>query len=165
MLALVLAASAATVVTSVTEAHGACIGPISRSATFTYTDRSGYIQSGTPIRYAKIKVTASVCHDSQGNVWAAALPNYSIPAGSTGFLGVSSRDSVAITHGVRCRLHGTFRATAALSFLLHVRPYLQATESNGVLSWSKGDLGPYFSDGSGAIIHDYDPVTWTSAWN
>lgn len=146
-------------------AVGACIGPILKSATFTYTDDSDAIQGGGPVKYAKIKVTVSLCRDTLGNEWAAALPTWSIPSGSLGLDAVTSRTNTAVTNGVRGKVHAVYFAAVSLGVRLHVQPYVQGVWSGGSWVWTKGDLGRYYLDGYGSLITLYDPTPFSSVWN
>lgn len=148
-----------------TAAVGACIGPVLKSATFTYTDDSDVIQSAGPLRYAKIRMTVSLCRDSLGNEWAAALPTFTIPSGSVGWENYVSRDTYAVTNGIRSRIHGIYYAAVGLGIRLHVRPWIQGVWTGSAWSWTKGDLGPYYMNEGGIVVHDYDPIPISSGWS
>jgi hypothetical protein len=167
LFSVLLVASATAATAAPVAAHGACIAA-SKSATFTYRDWSGYdvgeADSWTP---AKMRVTASVCHDTMGNVWAAnAHPTFTIPSDSEAYTNQTIRWGYRSgTHAVTGYIGGFWNCSGHLC-VVDAEPWIKATESGGVLSWSVGsDYHRYRASINGVILYNtYDPITWYAVW-
>jgi hypothetical protein len=61
-------------------AHGACIGPMTKSAVFTYADRFEYETGfGDSVHYYRFKLTGTFCYDALGNAWAPTPTIKAVP--------------------------------------------------------------------------------------
>lgn len=141
-----------------TRAVGACIGPITKSAVYTYADRYAHILYGDPVIYSKFKLTGTFCYDGMGHAWGTSPITWQRVSGSA-FLGISNYPTyVVITGYAYADLEYGYFAVyfSPPSTKMRIHPRLRINGTTG--SFYAFDNGASLVNGAGQTMPDYDPV-------
>ncbi len=107
---------------------GACIGPITKSAVYTYADRYASYMYGDPVKYYKFKMTGRFCYDSLGNAWGQGSITYASLSGP--FIGLIKSPSYVRSSGYA---YATLTAGYHMPqhLILRIEPKLKISGVNG----------------------------------
>jgi hypothetical protein len=154
ILAAVMASGLAGVPTA--SAVGACIGPITKSAVYTYADRFSNVMWGDPVRYYKFKMTGRFCYDSLGNAWGVSPITWAVVSGP--FIGLSNNPVYVTGSGFAYAkiAYGYYRVSGDAVIKIRIGPKLKISGVNG--RFTAFDTEAFVVNGAGQILHDFDPV-------
>jgi hypothetical protein len=152
LLAIVLLAAGLALAPAV-RGVGACIGPITKSAVYTYADRYAAYVFGDPVKYYKFKMTGTFCYDSLGNAWGAGTIKWANIQGP--FIGLLSTPVYVRSDGFAyAKLTGGYQLPQHL--VLRIGPRLKISGVNG--RFTAFDTTAAVVTESGQIAHEFDPV-------
>lgn len=141
---------------------GACIGPITKSAIYTYQDRFGYLNFGDPVKISKFKLTATFCYDSLGNAWGTAPITWK-PISGAYFVGISNNPVYVRSDGFAyAKLSFGFYKINDGTLRLRIEPKLKISGVNG--RFTAFDTGAVIINPvTGTTYREYDPVFVSAA--
>ena len=132
---------------------GPCIGPITKSAVYTYADRYASYMYGDPVKYYKFKLTGRFCYDSFGNAWGQGAITWSNVQGP--LIGLLSTPVYVRSSGFAyAKLTAGYQLPQHL--ILRIEPKLKISGVNG--RFTAFDTTARVITESGQWAHEFDPV-------
>lgn len=145
---------------SATAAVGPCIGPITKSAIYTYQNAYDQVQFDEPVRYHKFKLTATFCYDSFGNAWGAGPISYQVISGA--FVGISNLPKYVTSSGFAyATIQFGFYKVLDPVIRQRIAPVLKISGVNG--RFTAFDNQAAVVSGTGAVLSGYGNVFVSAA--